>query len=415
MSKSEYYDVVVIGGGASGLMCSALIAKDNTNISVALIEKLDRVGKKILLTGNGRCNLTNLNVSAEKYHGTFKDGAKNAISKLPPEKLLKIFDSFGLLTSADTEGRVYPNSRQANSVLDVLRLACKKSGVDIITDSEVVKISYKNNSFIVICSDKSVRCGKLVISTGSRSGIKYGNDTDMHAILKDLGHSTTPLYPALCPVSVKSDKLKSLKGIRALGRASILKDEKVLRSEYGEIQFTESSLSGICVFDLSYIANSVKGTYISLDLLPEITKDELYIRLQNKKENYVKDSKAEEFLTGYFSRMLGLTLLKESGISLTKPVVDITDKELDCLTGIIKDWRFEVIPHRDLFKSQVTAGGIRGDEVDNITMMSKKRKDLYIIGEVLDCNGDCGGYNLHFAFASAYCAAQDILNRDKKR
>lgn len=411
MSINNFYDIVIIGGGASGMMCSALIAKENKNVSVALVEKLDRVGKKLLLTGNGRCNLTNLNMSEDKYHGTFMDGVKNAISELTPEKLIEIFDSLGLITSADSEGRVYPNSRLANSVLDVLRIACRKSCVDIITNSEVLAINRNNDIFSVICNDKTIRCKKLVISAGSRSGIKSCDGSNMYEVLKNLGHSTTPLYPALCPVKVKSDKLKSLKGIRALGKVSILKDKEVLMSEYGEIQFAENYLSGICVFNLSFIANSVKDTYLSLDLLPDISKHELYTRLQDKKKMYARDSRAEELPLGYFSKMLGIALLKESGISLSKSVADITDKELLSLADSIKDWRFEVVPHTDLAKSQVTAGGIKGDEVDSLTMMSKKCSDLYIIGEMLDCNGDCGGYNLHFAFASAYCAARDILKR----
>ncbi|MGN0452754.1 MAG: aminoacetone oxidase family FAD-binding enzyme [Ruminococcus sp.] len=408
MSNCKYNDVVIIGGGVSGLFLGAMLSKYRKDLKIAILEKQPRVGKKLLVTGNGRCNLTNMNITADMYHGSFAEGAQALLNKYPAETIIDAFNSLGLLTTVDSEGRVYPLSKQANSVIDVLRFANRKGNVDIINNSTVVDIKKSDDKIAVITNSGKFFCKKAVIATGSRSAPSTGADDSMLGILKRLGHNVTKLYPALCPVTVKSQSINSLKGIRVSGKVSITQNGNVLKSESGEIQFSDNSLSGICVFNLSRIANSVSNTVISVSLLPEITEKAVFKLLLAKKTTLTKDAKAEELLIGFWSKMIGINLLKECGIPTAKPVKDITASELEALSKKINNWQFPVVAHRDFSKSQVTAGGILGSEINADTMESKIQKNIHIIGEIIDCDGDCGGMNLQFAFATAYATAKEL-------
>ncbi|MBE6737146.1 MAG: aminoacetone oxidase family FAD-binding enzyme [Ruminococcaceae bacterium] len=408
MYKSvKHFDVLIIGGGASGLFCATMLKKNNPTVSVAIIEKQKTVGKKLLATGNGRCNLTNLNASMNAYHGTFKKHIDDLLAEFSPQKLINIFKELGLLTTIDSEGRVYPLSKHSSSVLDILSLACKTYNVQIFTEAFVSKI-IKNSIFSVITNDCEITCERLIISTGSKATPETGADDTMLSILQSLGHTATNLSPALCPVPVNSKVLFNLKGIRVNGKASILSEGIVLKSESGEIQFTDKALSGICLFNLSRIANTTDSAYISIDLLPEMTKDDVFGILQINKTRLSDASSAEELLCGIFQKKLSSTLLLSAGIKKDTALKHIGNKEINNLASIIKDWCFEVKKSDDFTRAQVVAGGIIADEINHNTMESKKIKNMYLIGEIIDCDGDCGGFNLHFAFATAYRAAKSI-------
>ncbi len=406
--SNKQFDVAIIGGGASGLFCAILIKQRKPEYSVAVVEAQDRVGKKLLTTGNGRCNLTNLYTEPSMYHGTFASGVEHLLNFCSPSTVIALFEQLGLMTYSEDDGRVYPVSKQANSVLDVLRIAVDKLGIDIILNCKVNDINKGKNSFSLISSDKIISAKNVVIASGSRSTPSTGADDSILKILRKLGHSIVSPVPALCPVNVESAYLKSIKGVRATGSVRILKNNKVLREEFGEIQFTENALSGICVFNLSRIANSESCTEISISLLPERSYSEILQSLKDKKYLYKSSAKAEEFLVGFFNRMLGIALIKSAGISPSKLICDITEAELKKLSSVINDWRFKVIPSNSFSRSQVTAGGINGSEINYNSMKSKKINNLYIIGEAVDCDGDCGGMNLQFAFSTAYCVACDI-------
>lgn len=404
---NKHYDIVVIGGGAGGLFFTALASDVCNHLSFAIIEKNQRVGKKLLVTGNGRCNITNIYVDKSNYHGTFSTYVDNILSVCPPEKVLSLLMKMGLVTRTDDYGRVYPKSNQASSVLDVLRFNCENENVDFYCENQVIKIEKNKNSFIITTDKEKLTADKVVFATGGAAAPKAGGDKSGYELIKSLGHTIIKPTPALCPVSVKSDYLKSLKGIRVQGEVSLLTDNKTVAAEKGEIQFTESALSGICVFNLSQYVEKGKNQIIRIKLMPEESFNEISDILNNNRRVF-GSLDAENLMTGIFHKRIAQGLMKSAKIPLNKKASEITDKEIKSLAKEINNFDFEVTGLTDFNNAQVTKGGVKGDEVDFVTMESKKTKGLYIIGEALDCNGDCGGYNLQFAFATGYIAANRL-------
>ena len=274
-TSKHFFDIIIIGGGASGLFCASLIKRHAPKLSVAILEKQQSVGKKLLATGNGRCNLTNLAVSPEFYHGSFKKNVKAIIDEFSPTDLIEHFKNIGMLTTSDNEGRVYPHSRHSATVLDTLLLECQNSGVNIICNSFVKDINHKNNIFEVNTDTTTYTSNKLIVASGSKATPETGADDSLLSILKKTGHKITTLSPALCPVYVKSKTLFALKGVRATGKVSLLQNNNTIKSEEGEIQFTDKTLSGICMFNLSRLANTMDNSQISVSLLPFMKKEEI--------------------------------------------------------------------------------------------------------------------------------------------
>jgi len=404
---SKHYDIAVIGGGASGLFFTALAAKLHKGLKIAVIEKNQRVGKKLMVTGNGRCNLTNIYTDKINYHGSFVPFMDKVLSLCPPQKTLDLFLEMGLVTRTDSVGRVYPKSNQASTVLDVLRFNCEKDNVEFLCDNKVTDI-IKSKDFFKITTDKDViTADKVIFASGGAAAPKAGGDKSGYDLLKKLGHSICKLSPALCPVNVKSDYIRSLKGIRVQGKVSLLTEGKETFSEEGEIQFTESALSGICVFNISQYIDNNKNQTLKINLIPEYSFNEIIQMLKNNRDIFGK-LEADNLMTGIFHKRISQALLKSADIKLSKTVSEINDKELKSIAAAICGFEFKVSGVGDFSNAQVTKGGVDGKEIDPATMESKKTKGLYIIGEVLDCNGDCGGFNLQFAFATGYLAAIGI-------
>ena len=399
------FDAVIIGGGASGLMCAISAKQKNPKLNIAIIEKNDRVGKKLLSTGNGRCNLTNKNVAADKYIGSFKEQTAGIIKRYDTPALLEYFKGLGLLTYCDSEGRYYPISKQASSVLDVLRFNCEKLGVDILCSQTIHSLSKSGNGFAVKTADGNINTKKLVICCGSKAAPKLGGSASGLDYLKNFGHTVVPFSPALCPIKVNSAVLKSLKGLRASGKASLYRNDKLVKEEVGEIQFTESALSGICVFNLSLYAKETDT--IRLDLANNISFEELCAFLQNNKNRFGFLT-ADNIFTGILQKRLAQAVLKLSGIGFNKLISELTDDELKTLAQTAKSMEFHVSGKAGFEQAQCALGGVSGTEIDGKTMMSKKVNNLYVCGEAVDICGECGGYNLHFAFASGIIAGENL-------
>ena len=407
MQHSLKFDAVIIGGGASGLMCAISAKQKNKNISVAIIEKNDRVGKKLLSTGNGRCNLTHNNITIENYCGSFKNQSEAIFLKYDTDKLLEIFKDLGLLTFCDNDGRYYPLCKQASSVLDVLRFACVRLNVKIFCSENIRSIRKNGNNFSVKTDENEFVSKKLVIANGSKAAPKLGGNSSSAEYLKNFGHSFVPFSPALCPVKVKSDVIKSLKGIRATAKAVLFdKNGKIVKEEIGEVQFNDNSLSGICIFNLSlYTKNDF---LICLDFLPDISDRELKSLLYNNKKLF-SDLTIDNLLTGILQKRLGQAVLKESKVTIfSRKCSTISDSEIENIVRIIKNMRFPVIENYGFEQAQCALGGVSGREIDETTMQSKIVKNLYICGEAIDLCGECGGYNLHFAFASGLTVGENL-------
>ena len=403
MKKQSVY-AAVIGGGAAGLMCAVQAAKRYPDKRIAVIEKADRVGKKLLVTGNGRCNLSNLNASSADYHGEGSEQLINILfEKYPPEAVLKSFKALGLFSRSDSEGRVYPLSNQASSVLDILRLNIKELGVEELCGFDIRDIVKTSSGFEITSTDRKVFAQKLVVATGGRAD-HAGRESGSADILRMLGLSTVKPTPSLSPVKVRCELLRSLKGVRADARVTLMKGGKALKAERGEVQFAEEALSGICVFNLSREANK-GGCELSLDLLPDYNTDDVRAEITRRVKSRPY-APAGELFTGVFHKNLGLFILKSSGIKPSALCSDISDKEISALCKRVKDRRFTCEENHDFRKAQVTAGGIKLSEIDPKTFEARRIKDLYIVGEALDIDGDCGGYNLQFAFASGMCAGE---------
>ena len=395
--------IAVIGGGASGLI-AALTAAENKNNKVILFERQARVGKKLLATGNGRCNLTNTLASLNNYHGADPSFVLSALNAFPPEDVIEYFRSLGLLTVTQYGGRVYPLSDSANSVLDVLRFALDSARVEQHTSCEISRIEYKHSSFVISCEDGSYSADKLIIACGGKAGGKLGGSSLGYELLKSLGHHCTKIYPSLVPVTCSSDLPRSLKGVRAECEAALYSGKKLIGKSSGEIQFTEKGVSGPVIFDLSRSA-AIHGGEVSINFFNGQNKDEI-LELLHSRVSSSPELEAQYIFAGMLHSRIGLAVIKYCSIKPSEPINKLKDCDLDALISAAMDFRLPVKGTGDFDAAQVTAGGIDTSEFDSATLESRLVPGLYACGEVLDIDADCGGYNLQWAWASGRLAGR---------
>jgi predicted Rossmann fold flavoprotein len=391
----------IIGGGASG-MAAALAAAENENVKVVLFERQARLGRKLQATGNGRCNLSNLNADKEGYHGDAPEFVQPALSAFDVDKTLDWFRGMGLITVAEPSGRVYPYSDQANSVVDVLRFALQKENISLELGFEVTKLRRHENGFSVEGTDRVVECDRVIVACGGLAGTKLGGSMSGYQLLRSMGHKITKLRPALVQLKCGWSGISALKGVRANCHATILRHETIHAQSAGEIQFTEYGLSGPVIFEVSRDACLGRGKWVCrLDLLPQISELELCRELQRRRQTALP---VEELLTGILHNRLGRVLTKAVGLSANRQIGTLTDEELDAVRAAVRVFEIELVEPLGMDSAQVTAGGILTDEFDAQTMESKLVPGLFACGEVLDIDGDCGGFNLQWAWSSGRCA-----------
>ena len=391
----------IIGGGASG-MAAALAAAENPAVQVILMERHARVGRKLGATGNGRCNLTNLHAAEGGYHGDEAAFADHAISQFPPEKTLNWFSSLGLFTVAEDSGRVYPYSDQANSVVDVLRFALEKENITVKLGFEAEKVKKTSAGFRIESKEETVECHKLIIACGGLAGTKLGGTMSGYKFLRGLGHKCTKLRPTLVQLKSGWGGCVSLKGVRCNCHAAIFHNGRLHSESRGELQFTEYGISGPVIFEISRDACQDKGDWTCrLDFLPEISEDVLKTELLRRKQTNLP---ASELLTGILHNRLGRVLSQSAGISQSRQVSQLSDYDLQQAVLAVKEFEIGLTEPMGMDSAQVTAGGILTKEFDNKTMESRLVPGLYACGEVLDIDGDCGGYNLQWAWSSGRLA-----------
>jgi predicted Rossmann fold flavoprotein len=387
----------IIGGGASG-MAAALAAAENTDNQVLLYERQARLGRKLQATGNGRCNLSNLHAGCGGYHGQQPEFVLPAMTRFDPEETLQWFRRMGLLTISETSGRVYPYSDQANSVVDVLRFALEKPNIRVITGQEISKIRRQGSGFLL----DGDYCDRLIIACGGLAGSKLGGTMSGYQLLRSLGHRMTKLRPALVQLKSSWNGVAALKGVRANCYAAVYQDGRLHSQSTGEIQFTEYGLSGPVIFEISRDACQGAGEWsCRLDLLPSLSAADLYEELNRRKQTVLP---VQELLTGILHNRLGRVVTKAAGLSLNGLVSDLTDTELQAVCTAVKSFEVPLTEPMGMDSAQVTAGGIMTEDFDANTMHSKLVPGLYACGEVLDIDGDCGGYNLQWAWSSGRCA-----------
>ncbi len=383
----KYCEVALIGAGAAGLLCGSLLAEQG--IPVMILEKNNRVGRKLSATGNGRCNFTNLHMNENCYYG---DAAwiQSVLQQIRPERVIRLFEHYGIW-HREKNGYVYPHTNQASTVVDMLVHACQKQQVTILTECAVKKAEQREDgNFYIQTAKGSFQCRYLILATGGKAGKETGGDGSGYLLARRLGHTVAPVYPALTGLICQGDFWPKVAGTRIQGQFSLEIDGKRIEGEKGEIQIVKNGVSGIPVFQLCRVAAEaiVQGRQVEgvIDFVPSL----------------------EEKMVAEWIRCHGLAgILPEKWLPLAHGTADAIT--------FVKNFHF---PVRDTFgieRAQVTAGGILLEQVCAETMESRIHKNLFVLGELLDVDGKCGGYNLHFAWSTAMIAAEEIRKRIEEK
>ncbi|MGL5152117.1 MAG: NAD(P)/FAD-dependent oxidoreductase [Clostridium sp.] len=413
-----YHDLIIVGGGASGLM-SAILAKD-LGVDVAIVEGTDRVGKKILTTGNGRCNISNSLISFPffNYHSENSGFFTHSLNKFSVEDTKNFFLSLGLPLIELENGKLYPKSLQASSVVDILRMAAEERGINIYTKCKVKDI-FLNKKFILETNNEEFNkfsCKNLLLACGGKSAIPTGSDGSGFVLAKSLGHTIIKPLPGIVQLKLKHNSLKAISGIKFEGVATLKIDNKISRVESGEILFTDYGISGPPILQLSSFASHAvdkkRNVEIVVDMVPDMNEDDLTNFLYTHFAMFSHRS-VSNALIGIVNKKLIPTLLKETGLSnIHIPCSELEWDFVPKLLTILKSWTFSCIDTNGFQNAQVTTGGVNTKEVDNITLESKLVKNLYFCGEILDVDGDCGGFNLQWAWSSAFNVANNICKKN---
>ena len=373
---------------------------------VTLYERQARVGRKLMATGNGRCNLTNTGAGPSNYHGEAPDFVRPALEAFPSEAALDFFRGLGLLAREEWGGRVYPLSNSANSVVDVLRQALDAAGVELIAGDRVRELRRAGSGYSVTTESGDKRSfDAVVVACGGLAGEKLGGGRDGYELLKALGHTRTALRPALVQITTEPMYPRSLKGIKADCALRVLSRGGLLASSCGELLFTETGVSGPAAFDVSRAVSEAGDAKMELeiDFLRDYTSEEVLAHLQNRVKT-APELPASELLTGSVHNRLGRMLIKYADVEAAAPLSALSERELRTVAAACKRFKLPVRGTEGFANAQVTAGGIRTSEFDPRTLESRLCPRLFACGEVLDIDGDCGGYNLQWAWSSGVLA-----------
>lgn len=390
----EYFDIIVLGGGASGLAAAITAKRQRPELSVAVLEKKEKVGLKLKATGNGRCNISNMNCENR-------------------EEVLAFLESCGIALRRE-EDRLYPLSEEAGQVVEALVIAAEEAGVEIFKSCDIKKAE-KNcgAAFTLTAQDKRVfAAGKLLIATGGKSYGNFGTTGDGYIIAREMGHKVTTLIPALTAIEVEED-LETLKGIRVKGAVRLYRDDSEIFYEEGEIQFRQDSLSGICIMNASLMVRRGENISLGIDLLKEsidVGENVEETALWLKKRCQIAGATVFDVLRTLVKEPLAMEILAVVNMNLDKKGSALRGEDIDIMARTLRDFRLTVKGLKGWNEAQVTAGGVLTEDVNEKTMESKIVPGLFFAGEVLDFAGKCGGYNLHQAWLTGIRAGRGMSN-----
>lgn len=400
------YDALVIGGGAAGAAGGILLAR--RGLSVLVLEKNDRLGRKLAATGNGQGNVTNTNIDVSRYHGAL-ELASSVLGRYGYAACRAFYESVGCLLAEGREGRVYPASFQAASVADNLRFALSGAGAEVATSCEALSLSFSDGIFCAETARGRFFARTVLAAFGGAAGAAYGTDGSSFHLMRELGHSVVPFRPSLVRLTTDRAFLKGLKGVKADAVVRVVRGGGTTAEARGDVLFADYGVSGNAVFAVSGYALE-KGACLSLEFLPDVSEGELRAALANKADIF-PDIRAEEIFCGILPRGVGRSLLRLAGIPFDLPAREIAARTGE-IARMAKDVRLAVEGSAGLKDAQVSKGGIPGSEI-SADMESKILPGLFFAGEMTDVDGDCGGFNLHWAFASASAAAEAMARRLK--
>lgn len=402
------YDVIIIGAGASGLMAAAVAASKGARVT--LLEHKDDIGKKILATGNGRCNFTNTDMSVNKFHGS-KALIKNGLSQFNYADTIRFFKELGI-PAYDNAGYIYPNSRQAASVVAAFRMELMRLHVDVKTGINItdIKPADDRTGYCIQTDKGSFKSKRLTIACGLTASPKLGSDGSLFRQIEALGHHIQKPLPALCGFSCDGLNFKKITGVRCDATVASVIDGQMTEQNTGELQLADYGISGIPVFQISSLMsralNKGQKVEVIIDFLPAFSDDELNGYIKDRSITTTDNRSLNEMLNGLLNNKLLLELIHKSGVSPDKKGRLLTDDDCKSLTRSIKHTAVSVKKPRGLEFAQVCAGGIYTKEIDVRTLESKIHPGLYFCGELLDVDGICGGYNLQWAWTSGYIAGE---------
>ncbi len=412
------FDCVVVGGGAAGLAAACFLGRaasaQGVHRRILLLEKAPRVGKKLLATGNGTCNITNMNADARRYHGA-PSLAAAVLRAFPPSQAVAFFRSIGVDCLVRDDGKVYPYSEQAAAVLDALRMECASVGVEIRCDAAVTAIKPMRDGFSLSLADGRLTARQVLVCVGGAAAPSLGGSADGYSLLTALGYGKTPLFPSIVQLRTATDFVRAVKGIRVDATVGLYLDGQPQAENTGEVLFTDYGVSGPAVMQISRVAGDWErrrqgNLTARLDLLPQWSEKELIARVTERSQ--LSGRTLEDLLTGLLHKRVGQTVLRVAGVlPLTRSAHTLTAEECRRVTATIKNWELPVIGTQGFGGAQVTAGGIDASAFAADTLMSRRHCGLFAAGEMLDVDGDCGGFNLQFAWSSAYVAATAMAAR----
>lgn len=401
----------IVGGGASGMMAAIVAARSSGQVKVLLFEHKDKMGKKILSTGNGRCNLTNELMCPECFRSEDMEAVETVLGQFGYEQTILFFETLGLITKSK-KGYIYPRCEQAVSVLEIFMLELRRLGVEMHTDVHVTELLRGKKGFRILTENGSFHADRVILSAGGRAAKVLGSDGSGYTLAKKMGHSIVPVVPALVQLRVKNHPFSKASGVRTDAKVTALIDGNSVASDTGELQITNYGISGIPVFQISrYIARGLyekKRAQVGIDFIPEVSEAEVYQFFLERMKGR-EEMSAGEFLTGIFQQKLIPEILSLAGIHVRGRVKELDQKTIRRLAYHCKNVIVSITDTNGFDNAQVCAGGVRLSEIEPGTMQSRYVKGLYLTGELLDADGICGGYNLQWAWTTGYIAGTNAV------